>query len=676
MADPSTLPYGSWPSPITAASLVEGAASVGELRIDGEDIWWSESRPSEGGRTQLVRRTADGERHDVLPDGANARTRVHEYGGGAWCVAGGVVAWNDWSDQRLRSLDVGAAGRGEPMLLTPEPAERHGWRYADLVPGPDGRWIVCVRETHGLPGSTEAVNELVAVPADGSTAEDADRVVVLVTGPDFVASPRLSADGRWLAWTQWQHPDMPWDGTELWAARFDPTGATVTGARLVAGGRGESIIQPEWVPGPPDDGAPRLVACSDRTGWWNPYSWDIGERGGEEEPVALAPIDAEVGGPQWVFGERWYAVLADGGVVATASADGVDSLVVMRPGTSGVRRLDLPFTSYSQVGALGADEVVVVAAGPDAEPAPVWIRISSPEPQPEAERLRPPRDLDVGAEWFSAPAPIDFPTSDGAVAHALLYRPHNPDVSGPATERPPLLVFSHGGPTGAARTMLQLGIQFWTSRGFAVVDVDYRGSTGYGRPYRDALKGRWGIADVDDCVAAARWLADQGIVDPERLAIRGGSAGGFTTLAALAFHDTFAAGCSRYGVADLEALATDTHKFESRYLDSLVGPWPEAKATYDERSPINHVDRLDRPLLVQQGREDEVVPPAQSQVIVDALAAKGVSHAYLEFEGEQHGFRRAENIIRSLEAELWFYGRVFGFDPADQIEPVEGAVGL
>ncbi len=671
MSDPTVAPYGSWPSPITAASLVEGAASVGELRVDGDDIWWSESRPTEGGRTQLVRRSPDGTIQDALPAEANARTRVHEYGGGAWCVAGGSVFWNDWSDQRLRSLDARAIDPGEPGLLSPEPAEHHALRYADLSATPDHRWIVCVRESHGVKGNPEAVNELIAVPADGSAASDPAAVVVMVSGPDFVSSPRISADGRWLAWTQWQHPDMPWDGTELWAARFGPKTAEVTDPVKVAGGRGESIIQPEWVPGPVAGLPPRLIASSDRTGWWNLYQWEP-EVQPVEEPVALTTGEQEIGAPQWVFGERWYAVLPDGRIVAAVSTGGTESLVVIEPE---VRALDLPFTSVSQVTSLGPREVAVVAAGPDTEPAPVRIRIE-PSLVADPEVLRPPRDLGYGPEWFSAPEPIDFPTTGAASAHALLYRPHHPEAAGPDGQRPPLLVFTHGGPTAAARPMLQLGVQFWTSRGFAVVDVNYRGSTGYGRDYRDALKGQWGIADVDDCVAAARWLADEGVVDPERLAIRGGSAGGFTALAALAFHDTFAAGCSRYGVADLGALAADTHKFESRYLDSLVGPWPQAKATYDERSPINHVDGFDRPLLVQQGSEDEVVPPAQSRMIVDALAAKGVPHAYLVFEGEQHGFRQADHIVRSLEAELWFYGRVFDFEPADQIDPVEGAVEL
>ncbi len=708
MADPPP-PHGSWPSPITASLLVEGAASVGELRVDGPDVWWGESRPSEGGRTQLVRRTPDGRRHDVLPDGANARTRVHEYGGGAWCVAGGVVTWNDWADQRLRSLAVPAAASAEPVLLTPEPAEPHGWRHADLVASADGRWIVGVREAHGRPGTTEAVNELVAVPTDGSAADDPDRIVVLVTGPDFVSSPRLGPGGRWLAWTQWSHPDMPWDGTELWVARLDPATAAVTDVRKVAGGRGESIVQPEWVPdgtGERRDDRPRLVACSDRTGWWNLSRWTIeadeaGRAGGADgpaasEPVALAPIEAEVGGPQWVFGERWYAVGPGGRIVASAASGGRDRLLVVEPDGDGPPApVELPFTSIGQLAVDAAGDVLAVAAGPASEPAPVRIRLHA-DGRPTTsgttavEVLRPARDLGFGPEWFSAPEVIEFPTSGGATAHGLLYRPRNPEVAGPGThraddgrgdeqlhdDRPPLLVFSHGGPTAAARPMLQLGIQFWTTRGFVVVDVDYRGSTGYGRPYRDALKGEWGVVDVDDCVAAARYLADRGEVDPDRLAIRGGSAGGFTTLAALAFHDTFAAGCSRYGVADLEALATDTHKFESRYLDSLVGPWPEAKATYDERSPINHVDGFDRPLLVLQGSEDEVVPPAQSEMIVAALADKGVPHAYVLFEGEQHGFRRAEHIVAALEAELWFYGRVFGFDPADDLPPLDGAVGL
>ncbi|MBV9952127.1 MAG: S9 family peptidase, partial [Acidimicrobiia bacterium] len=458
-----------------------------------------------------------------------------------------------------------------------------------------------------------------------------------------------------------------WDGTELRWAAFDPDAGAVEAER-VAGGPAESIVQPVWTAGG------GLLATSDRTGWWNVYRFT----GGDlvlEDPELLTPIDAEIGVPHWVFGQASYAVLPDGTLVASVGADGMQSLAVVAAETGRLERLDTPFTEIGQLRAIGDAEFAMVAAGPTEEAAPLRCRFAA-EGHVETERLRPRRDLGIDAALFSVPEPISFPTTGGRTAHALLYRPTNPQVTGPPEERPPLLVLSHGGPTSAARPTLSLGTQFWTSRGFAVVDVNYGGSTGYGRPYREQLDGQWGIVDVDDCIAAAEHLAAADVVDPERLAIRGGSAGGYTTLCALAFRDTFAAGASHYGVADCEALARDTHKFESRYLDGLIGPYPEDVERYRERSPIHHTGGFDCPLIVFQGLEDAVVPPDQAEMIVDALRAKGLPVAYVAFEGEQHGFRQAPNIIRSLEAELWFYGEVFGFAPADDIVPVDGVTGL
>ena len=384
-------------------------------------------------------------------------------------------------------------------------------------------------------------------------------------------------------------------------------------------------------------------------------------------------VEAEIGGPMWVGGLRWWAEAEDGALVVSYASDGVDGLArIDRDGL--FEPLPTPFSEVSQVVAGADGRVLLVAGTPVAEAAPYAFNLGGESVV--LDRLRPPRDLGFGTEWFSRPTHVSFPSAGGRVAHALHYPPHNPEVAGPEGQRPPLVVMIHGGPTSAARSRLELAKQFWTSRGFAVVDVNYGGSTGYGRPYRDLLQGAWGIVDVEDAVAAAQYLAAEGLADGEQLAIRGGSAGGYTTLAALSFHDAFKAGASHYGVADLAALATDTHKFESRYLDGLVGPWPAAEAVYTARSPIRHTDGFSAPLIVLQGSEDEVVPPNQAEMIVDALAAKGVPHAYLLFEGEQHGFRQAANIVRALEAELWFYGRVFGFDPADVIEPVVGAVGL
>lgn len=670
-----TSPFGAWPSPITAALLVEGAAGVSEIRSDGADIWWNEQRPSEGGRYQLVRRSSGGHRHDLFPPwdpeaaggGWNARTAVLEYGGGAWGVRDRVVVFANWDDQRLYRVDPG----GDPTPISPEPVSARGVRWSEPT-WLDDRWLVCVRESHEpavVAGHGEATNELVAIPVDGSAVRDPSLVRTLVAGRDFVHSPALRGDQ--VAWVQWDHPRMPWDGTELLTAtiqrdeRGDPCG--LDAARLVAGGPTESVVQPGFT----SDGA--LVFCTDRTGWWNPWRVQAGELGSSAEPAVAGGVEAEIGGPMWVGGLRWWAEAEDGALVVSYASDGVDGLArIDRDGL--FEPLPTPFSEVSQVVAGAEGRVLLVAGTPVAEAAPYALNLGGESVV--LDRLRPPRDLGFGTEWFSRPTHVSFPSAGGRVAHALYYPPHNPEVAGPEGERPPLVVMIHGGPTSAARSRLELAKQFWTSRGFAVVDVNYGGSTGYGRPYRDLLQGAWGIVDVEDAVAAAEFLAAEGLADGEQLAIRGGSAGGYTTLAALCFHDAFKAGASHYGVADLAALATDTHKFESRYLDGLVGPWPEAEAVYTARSPIHHTDGFSAPLIVLQGSEDEVVPPNQAEMIVDALAAKGVPHAYLLFEGEQHGFRQAANIVRALEAELWFYGRVFGFDPADVIEPVVGAVGL
>lgn len=576
--------------------------------IDGDDVWLGESRPAEAGRTVLMLRRADGRLVDAVPEGVNVRTSVHEYGGGAYVARGGVAVYADFADQRLHRVRPGET----PVAITPAPPAPRSLRYADgrFRPGTDD--MVWVRERHGEDGSV--VNELVVIPLDGSRDPE-----VVASGHDFYANPRFSPDGARLAFLAWDQPRMPWDGTEVYVAEVRPDGS-LAGSTAVAGGPEESIFQPEWSP----TGVLHFV--SDRTGWWNLYA---AEPGGIR---ALAPRAEEFGTPAWVFGYSTYGFLGDGRIVCRRETAGTTPVGILDPATGELLDLDLPFEEVLPVVTVEGTRVVL------------------------GEAEIPPIDL----AYLSEPRPIAFPTTDGATAYGYHYPPANPDFVGPAGELPPLLVLSHGGPTAATDTEFNPDIQFFTSRGFAVVDVNYRGSTGYGRDYRRALNGRWGIVDVDDCAAAARYLADEGLVDATRVVASGGSAGGWTTLCLLTFAEGFAAGTSYYGVSDLAGLAEHTHKFEARYLDSIVAPWPSGRAVYDERSPLHHTERLTKPMLVLQGLDDRIVLPAQSEALVAALAAKGIPHAYVAFEGEGHGFRKAENIVRSLESELSFYAQVLG----------------
>jgi dipeptidyl aminopeptidase/acylaminoacyl peptidase len=631
----SILPFGSWPTPITSELVVRASVRLGGVSMDGADLWWAESRPEEGGRTVIVCNGVD-----VLAPPWNARTAVHEYGGGAWWVSSGILWFTDWADQCLYRVEPG----GEPVAITAVPEVPRGDRYADGDVHPDGQSLVCVRERHlAAGGPADVVNEIVRMDTGGGEVE------VLVSGSDFVSDPRWSRDGTRLCWLEWDHPSMPWDQTRL-----------VVDGQHIAGGPGESISQPRWA----TDG--QLWFLSDRAGWWNLYRWS--GSGTAVEPVVL--IDAEIGVPQWVFGQSRYDVLGDGRVVLAYQRDGFDHLALWDSAT--VTDVDVAVSVIYSIEASGTD-VVFVGASPTSEAQLHRLRIdASSATVTAADVVRPARELGLDPLWFSVPEPIDFPSGDGRIAHGLYYAPTSADHVGPNDERPPLIVMIHGGPTAAARPMLDMSTQYWTSRGFAVVDVNYGGSTGYGREYRELLNEQWGVVDVEDCQSAARWLAQHDRVDPNRLCITGGSAGGFTTLAALAFGDTFAAGASHYGIADLEALATDTHKFESRYLDGLIGPYPARRDRYLERSPIHHLDGFDRPLIVLQGLDDEVVPPAQAEMIVNALIDKGVSVAYVPFAGEQHGFRQAPNMRRALDSELAFYAQVLHFElpAAEGIEPV------
>ncbi|WP_419928365.1 S9 family peptidase [Candidatus Poriferisocius sp.] len=625
MTDSGVSPYGSWLSPITARSMVADAALPVSLWHQQGRMWWTESRPAESGRNALV---CDGR---DLWGSVSVRTRVHSYGGGAWWPddADGVYASDD-SDGRLWHIPA----EGDPRPVSPEPAFAHDLRYADGRPDRNG--TVCVRENHLVARQSggEEANEIVRLSADGSGEPE-----IVATGADFYGWPRPSPDGQRLAWVQWNHPNMPWDQTELW----------VDGQCAVSGIG--SVVEPQWGP----DG--RLYVVSDHKGWWNLYRLD------DADLVPVFELDAETHRPAWVFDDPSYAVCDDNTVAVAAMRGSLAELWAIPPDGSEPRLLDLPWTSYASVRAAGPHAICTIVASPTEQPTAVRIDVADGS----HEVIRPPARAAVDPGYLSNPRPISFPTTGGAEAHGLYYPPAHPTAQAPAGEKPPLLVLGHGGPTGAARSQLQLGIQYWTSRGIAVVDVNYRGSTGHGTAYREALQGLWGVSDVDDCAAAARHLVQAGEVDGDRLIIRGSSAGGYTTLCALAFHKVFAAGASRYGIADLAALATDTHKFEARYMDSLVGLYPEEAEVYEARSPIHFVDDFDAPMIVLQGSEDVVVPPNQAEMIVAALEQRSIPVAYLLFKGEQHGFRQADNIVGALEAELSFFAQILGFDLADNI---------
>jgi dipeptidyl aminopeptidase/acylaminoacyl peptidase len=640
MEGPVTAPYGSWKSPISADLVVSAGLGLGSISLNGEDVYWVELRPQEGGRMVLVRRKPGGEGQDVTPPPYNVRTRVHEYGGRSYAVdKEGSVYFSNFSDQRLYVIPPG----GQPRPFSPDLP----LRYADPIIDDLNRRLICVQEDH-TDSDQEAVNSLVSL-----SLEDAGDQITLASGNDFYATPRLSPSGKTLAWLTWNHPNMPWDGTELWIGDLREDGS-LTNARQVAGGEEESIFQPEWSP----DGV--LYFVSDRTGWWNPYRQ---KDGGIEQ---LIDMPAEFGLPQWVFGMTTYGFASTRRLIVIYKQEGKDHLASFDLETRRLEDFEIP---YDEISGLQVDSrrAVFVGASPVEPAAIVQLDLDSGQTQ----TLRRSSEAQVDEGYLSLPQAIEFPTEGGLTAYGFYYPPHNKDFVAPEGELSPLLVKSHGGPTGSASTRFSLGIQFWTSRGIAVLNVNYGGSAGFGRAYRQRLNGLWGVVDVDDCVNGAKYLAERGEVDPDRLAIDGGSAGGYTTLCALTFRDTFKAGASYFGVGDLEPFVKDTHKFESRYLDRLIGPYPERRDLYYQRSPINFLERLSCPMILFQGLEDKIVPPNQAEMMFAAVREKGLPVAYLPFEGEQHGFRKAENIKRSLEAELYFYSRVFGFDLADEIEPVE-----
>jgi dipeptidyl aminopeptidase/acylaminoacyl peptidase len=634
----TSAPFGSWPSPVTADLIAGANIRLGQVALRGADIFWIEGRPQEQGRNVLVHRRPNGSERDVNPAPFNVRTRAHEYGGGAFVPLPDGIVFSHFDDQQLYRVH----GDGAPTQLTQDADQR----YADAVRDASRNRLIAVREDHSK-GSLDAVATIVSVALDSGTVQ------VLAEGHDFFSSPCLSPDGKQLAWLAWNHPNMPWDGTELWLAEVAEDGSL--GARhVVAGGLTESIYQPQWSPG----GALHFV--SDRSGWWNLYRADNGS------VHALHAMEAEFGQAQWAFGMSSYGFAADGRIVCVYRQGGVSHLATLDPTTG---RLDTLATPYIEIDGLRVGADFAVFLGGSATDAGVVVRIDLRTSA--CQVLRSSSSASVDMAYLSLAEAISFPTEGGLVAHAFFYPPTNRDFRGPAGERPPLMVISHGGPTGSTDATFKWSHQFWTSRGFAIVDVNYGGSTGYGRAYRERLNGQWGVVDVDDSVNAARFLMARGDVDPDRVLIRGASAGGYTTLCALTFRDFFKAGASHYGIGDLESLMQDSHKFESRYCERLIGPYPEGVELYRRRSPVHYTDRLSSPMILFQGAEDKAVPPNQARAMFDAVRAKGLPVAYLLFEGEQHGFRRATTIKRALEAELYFYGKIFGFHPSDAIEPVD-----
>jgi dipeptidyl aminopeptidase/acylaminoacyl peptidase len=631
-------PYGTWQSPITSELIVSTTIGIGAVTVDGDDLYWLEIRPTEKGRNVLVRRTGEGIVKDVTPAPFNIRTRVHEYGGGAFLVSGGTVYFSNFVDGRIYYHTPG----NQPQPLTAESNRR----FADFVLDRQRNRLIGVCEDH-FDSDREPENTVVTI--DLVTGE----VATLISGSDFYSSPRLSPDGTQLAWLSWNHPSMPWDSSYLWLAKINSEG--IEEAKFIAGGDQESICEPKWS----KDGT--LYFSSDRNNWWNVYRY---LHDSTIEPVV--EMEAEFAYPHWIFGLSTYDLVDSNLIICAYSHDGSWHLGKIDTQTKQFSPITTSDTEISSVQATAKGEVVFVAGSPNQPTAVVKF---NPETE-VSEIIKTTGELNLDSGYLSEPEAIQFPTENGLTAYAWYYPPKNKDYSAPAGELPPLMVKSHGGPTASASVSLSLRIQYWTSRGFGYLDVNYGGSIGYGRQYRQRLNKNWGIVDIDDCVNAAKYLVQQGKVDGNRLVISGSSAGGYTTLAALTFRDTFKAGASYYGVSDLEILARDTHKFESRYLDGLIGAYPTEKDLYIKRSPIHFTEQLATPVIFFQGLQDKVVPPNQAEMMFEAIKAKGLPVAYVTFEEEAHGFRQAENIRKALDSEFYFYARVFGFEPADAIEAI------
>jgi len=640
-------PCGSWASPLTAASLTQKSMRLsGALATPDGSLFWVEGRPEERGRSVLMRRNRSGERIELTPPPFNVRTTVHEYGGGAFAVAGATVWFVDHGSGQIFETDT--RGHRKPMPITPEASP---WRFADLQADTRRGRLICVGERHDkhTRGNQEPENALLAIGLDDGEPQR------IVHGADFYSSPRLSPDSRQMAWLQWNHPNMPWDSAGLFVADLSDAGAT--GAhKHIAGDEKASVFGPGYAANGD------LIFCFEPQGSWNLHRLPRGET----KPLCILEERAECGLPLWQFGMSTWGFVAPRRVALATLDQGAWSLKTVDIDSGATNPVPSDITAVAHLTA-GPGRIVVTGSGATSPNAIVSIDEVSQEARTEQASAQVDDDL---LAYLSQPQPVAFPTSAGDTAHGYLYAAFNPDFEPRATEQPPLIVMAHGGPTACTSPGLNLGIQYWTTRGFSVFEVNYRGSTGFGRCYRDRLRGQWGRFDVDDCEAAATYLVQKGLVDGERLAIRGSSAGGFTVLAALAFKDTFRAGASLYGIGDLEALSQDTHKFEARYVDRLVAPYPEQAAEYRARSPLHAADQIACPVIFFQGLQDKVVPPAQAESMVAALQARDIPVAYLSFEDEPHGFRQSKTIRRVLEAELSFYGQVFGFKPHDNLEPV------
>lgn len=636
------VPFGAWESPISAREIAAGGTSLQALSASGDSVYLIESRPSEMGRQVLLRLPSRGDFSECTPSNFNTRTRVHEYGGGEYWVHEGVIFAVSFNDQRVYRIDD---EESEPVAITPRSEIANSLRYANGTVSSDGSTIYCVQENHLDP--EHILNQIVCFPSDGSIDPR-----VIFSGTDFVSSPKISPDGLTLTWLSWDHPNMPWDGTQLHMAQINSDGG-LSNRKLIAGGSEESITQPTWSP----DGVLHFI--SDRSGWWNLYFFE------NEEITRLVELDADFAGPDWQFGFSSYDFMADSSVICTYKDRDRDILIKVGREDSVPEKIQNDYSSISDVSVLN-DVIYFIGSSPVVPAELVSISLA----ENTINTLRQSREATIDASFISEAEFIEFDTTESAKSFALFYPPKHAHSQGAPDEKPPLLVMSHGGPTSATSTSYNLAIQYWTSRGIAVVDVNYRGSSGFGRAYRNALRNQWGVFDTADCIAAARFLEQRGDVDGSRMAIRGGSAGGYTTLCALTFHDVFQAGASYYGVADAEILATETHKFESRYLDQLMGPYPAARDVYVSRSPIHYADQIRAAVIVFQGLEDQIVPPAQAELMVDGLVQNKLPHVYMTFRGEQHGFRQAANIIKTLESELSFYGQILGFSPPG-ISPIE-----